>query len=100
LRSDEEFTKFYSQVLKSSEGLIDEPVLPRKQKIPRRIDDGADPPPFSDSSRNVQATVLDEVVNEINRRFDQENLKIVIDIENLLLSVLMINRLMYVFLIV
>ena len=30
--------------------------------------------------------VLDEVVNEINRRFDQENLNIVIDIEKLLLK--------------
>jgi len=34
LRSDEEFTKFYSRVLKSSEGLTDVPVLPRKLKIP------------------------------------------------------------------
>ena len=34
LRSDEEYTKFYLKVLEASKDLNDEPVLPRKQKIP------------------------------------------------------------------
>ena len=42
LRSDEEYTRFYQQVVRSSHGLTNEPTLPRKRKIPRRVDDGAE----------------------------------------------------------
>jgi len=54
--------------LRSSEGLTDEPVLPKKQKIPRRINDGADPHHFrtpAEMYRQQYLLVLDEVVNKI-----------------------------------
>ena len=38
LRSDKEYARFYQDVV-----LTDEPILPRRRKIPRRIKDGADP---------------------------------------------------------
>ena len=43
LRSDEEYTKFYQQVVQASQELTDEPVFPRKRKIPQHINDGTDP---------------------------------------------------------
>ena len=42
LRSEEEYSKFYEQVVQQSQGLTDEPVLPRKWKIPKRVNDEAD----------------------------------------------------------
>ena len=42
LRNDEEFKKFYTQVIRSSQGLTDEPTLPRKRKIPKRINHGVE----------------------------------------------------------
>ena len=41
LRSDDKFSVFYDDVLQSSQGLTDEPVLPRYRKIPRKLDDGS-----------------------------------------------------------
>ena len=89
LRSDEEYTKFYRKVLETSKDLTDEPVLPRKRKIPRRINDGADPHQHEtteDLHRQHYFQALDEVVNELTRRFDQRDIKVVAEIEKLLLS--------------
>ena len=84
LRSDEEYTKFYPQVVQSSQGLTEEPVLPRKRKIPRRVNDGADlhqyPTP-EDYHRQQYFQVLDEVTNELSRRFDQMDIRIVAEME-------------------
>ena len=42
LCSDEEFKKFYAQVLQRLQGLTNESTLPRKRKLPKRINDGAE----------------------------------------------------------
>ena len=89
LRSDEEYTKLYRKALEPSRDLTDEPVLPRKRKIPRRINDGADPhqhetPEDLHCQHYFQA--LDEVANELRRQFDQRDIKVVAEIEKLLLS--------------
>lgn len=89
LRNDEEYSKFYEQVLQLSQGLIDEPVLPRRRKIPRRVNDGADPhhPPCpKDWYRQQYFEALDEVTNELSQRFDQKDLHTVVEMEKLLLS--------------
>ena len=88
LRSDEEYTKFYRKVLEASKDLTEEPVLPRKRKIPRRLNDGADPHHHEspeDLHRQHYFQAIDEMVNELTRRFDQQDIKIVAEIEKLLL---------------
>ena len=89
LRSDEEYTKFYQKVVQSSQGLTDDPVLPRKRKAPRRIDEGADPHhPLNPENYHRQHyfEALDEVSNELSRRFDQQDIEIVAEMEKMLLS--------------
>ena len=89
LRNDEEFKKFYTQVIRSSQGLTDEPSLPRKRKLPKRINDGAESYQFNTPEgmhRQQYFLALDESVNELLRRFEQRDLSIIIDVENLLLK--------------
>ena len=89
LRSDEEYAKFYQDVLQTSQNLTDEPVLPRKRNIPRRINDGADPHQYEtpeEFHRQHYFQALDEVTSELSRRFDQQDIKIVAEVEKMLLS--------------
>lgn len=89
LRSDDKFTVFYDDVLQSSEGLTDEPVLPRYRKIPRRLDDGSQPHRFAspkDRYRHAYFEALEQTCGEIERRFDQSDLSVVLKIESLLLN--------------
>jgi hypothetical protein len=86
-RSDSAFDSFYEAVVAASQNLTDEPVLPRKRKIPRRLDDRTPshhPSTPTDLYRQKYFQVLDVVCEEIKRRFD--HLKIVADTESLLLD--------------
>ena len=74
LRNEVEFDKFYDQVVWSSQDLTDEPVLPRKRKLPRRVNNGADPHHHTcpkDFYRQQYFEVLDGVTNELSR-FDKK----------------------------
>ena len=89
LRSEEKFTTFYSDVIKLSEGLTDEPRLPRYRKAPRRLDDGAQSHCFTcPKDRYCQAyfEVLEQACGEIENRFNQSDLSVVSDIESLLVN--------------
>ena len=89
LRSDEEYAKFYQDVLQTSQNLTDEPVLPRERNIPRRINDGADPHQYEtpeEFHRQHYFQALDEVTSELSKRFDQQDIKIVAEVEKMLLS--------------
>ena len=80
---------FYKTVVAASQNLTDEPVLPRQRKLPRRIDDGApshQPSTPAELYRQKYFEALDVICEEINRRFDQKDLKVVADIERLLLD--------------
>ena len=75
LHSDEEFKIFYTQVMKSSQELTEKPVLPRKRKIPKRINDSAEAHQFSTPEamhRQQYFLALDEITNELLRRFDEQ----------------------------
>ena len=68
----EAFLRRHDSVVKESSGLTDDPVLPRKRKVPRRIDDGAEAHRFDtprDYYRQLYFEVLDVLCNEISRRF-------------------------------
>ena len=89
LRTEAAFTAFYQNVVKSSDGLTDEPVLPRYRRIPRRIDEGALPHRYmspEDRYRQAYLQVLDHACGEIENRFDQSDLAIVCMVESLLLD--------------
>ena len=47
LCNDEEFKMFNTQVIRSSQGLTDEPTLPRKRKILKRINNGVESHQFN-----------------------------------------------------
>lgn len=89
LRNDVEFDRFYEAAHQSSQDLTDEPVLPRKQKIPRRVNEGADPHQYEspkDYFRHQYFSALDEIANELSRRFDQKDMKVVMEVEKMILS--------------
>ena len=43
IQNEEAFESFYGGVVMASEGLTDEPFLPRYHNAPRGLDDGAQP---------------------------------------------------------
>ena len=88
-RNDSAFEEFYSAVISASENITDEPTLPRPRKLPCRIDDGApshQPMTPKDMYRQKYFEALDIVSEEIKRRFDQRDIKIVVEMEQLLLD--------------
>ena len=88
-RTDSAFEKFYSAVISASQNLTDESVLPRPRKLPRQINDGVpshQPSTPTEMYRQKCYEALDVVCEEIKRRFDQDDLKVVVEIEQLLLD--------------
>ena len=58
VRCEVKFDTFCADVMKSSEGLTDEPILPRFRKAPRRLDDGTQPHRFTCPKRKVSPGIL------------------------------------------
>ena len=85
---------FWKEVLTESRQLdIDEPALGRKRKASRRIEDdyshssiGFFHEKFEDFVRQIYFEVLDLLINAIKNRFEQEDYKRYIILENLLLK--------------
>ena len=85
---------FWKEVLTESRQLdIDEPALGRKRKASRRIEDdyshssiGFFHEKFEDFARQIYFEVLDLLINAIKNRFEQEDYKRYIILENLLLK--------------
>ena len=89
MRTDESFSTFYQGVLKESEGLTDEPVLPRYRRVPRRLDDGASPHRYTspeDRYRHAYLEALEQACGELENRFDQSDVTIICDMEALLVN--------------
>ena len=87
---DSAFDKFYKTTFKDSEGLTQEPALPRRRKIPERFENGAPGseahPSAKEYFRHHYITFLDMMICELKRRFDQPSFSILRDIETLILS--------------
>ena len=90
LRSDEQFTLFWQRVTaEAQERDIEEPILPRRRKVPRRIDDGSPgtfPNKVEDHYRPLYLEALDLITNCITRRFDQPGYQSYSKVEALLLK--------------
>ena len=90
-RSDDQFTAFYRSVVLEVEDHTDPPTLPKQIRMPKRFDGGSDnhhfsTPEFEDYFRQQYFEVLDLLAAEIERRFEQTSLKIISEIEQLLLK--------------
>ncbi len=84
-----QFDSFYASVISFSQGLTEEPVLPRYRRRPRRIDDGCSPHVFvtpKDLYRHIYFEVLENYHGEIERRFDHSDLLLASSLEKLLLN--------------
>lgn len=88
LRKNEKFDLFFDEVKSQSSSLTEEPILPRYRKAPKRYDDGSNPHQYQtpkDRYRHAYFEVLDVIAGELERRFDQPDIKIMSDIEQLIL---------------
>ena len=76
LRNDESFDKFWDKVQEKREQFsVGEAVLPRKRKVPKKLDDGFAPNEFlattKDLYRQIYFEALDTITSTITDRFDQ-----------------------------
>ena len=89
IRSDEKFQSFFEAVQGEATGKCDPPVLPRKRRVPRRIDDGGDQHHFStieDLYRAKYFEAIDCVKEELKRCFQQANFLFICEIESMLIN--------------
>ena len=89
LRSDKEFNEFYLSTVKEAKDITDEPILPRQKRLPQRYDDGSINYNYTSPQeyyRRLYYEVLDLLVNELSRRFDQKTFDILEEFERLLLD--------------
>ena len=92
LRSDQDASLFYSKILKIAQDnpVVGDPKLPRKRKVPRKIDHGraaaehhTDPETFY---RQIYYETVDLITSRIKDCFDQEDFKIYVACEQLIIN--------------
>ena len=91
LRSDSNFDLFWRKAEITRQKFdIDAPELPRKRKLPRRLDDGNAEPEFSSDCkqhfRQQYFEAFDLIVNSITGRFDQIGYKVYKNLQDLLIN--------------
>ena len=92
IRTDQSFHLFFTLVKNLSQSLnVEEPVLPRKRKVPRHFDDGRANNSFfseavEDWYRVAYFEALDLVIEAIKDRFDQPGYAIYRNLEELLVK--------------
>ena len=84
------FDCFYGWAIEESKSFTEEPKLPRKRKLPRRLDNGSSAAHQHSSPKEMDHQIyyeaIDTVSEEVKRRFDQSHICLIRDLENLLLS--------------
>ena len=86
LKTDERFDDLWSTVLKKSENLVEEPVLKRPRKIPKKLDQ-PQPKIYSSPKEYYQEIYLDslnKLTSYIEERFQQEGYETYKNLENLI----------------
>ena len=86
-RTESKFDLFYNQIIQQSSALTEQPKLPRYRKIPR-FDERENPHRYlipKDRYRHIYYEAIELVAGEVERRFDQPDLKVIKDLEMLLL---------------
>ena len=80
---------FTLSTVKEAKDITDEPILPRQKRLPQRYDDGSINYNYTSPQeyyRRLYYEVLDLLVNELSRRFDQKTFDILEEFERLLLD--------------
>lgn len=91
MRDDASFERFWTKTTSFAEELgIEEPQLPRRRKVPRRLESGNAEPEFPTSVashyRRMYFEGLDLIVSCIKDRFDQPGYRIYTELECLILK--------------
>jgi len=90
VRNDSSFDLFWKRTCTAGEKLdINDPTLPRRRKIPRRLDDGSEqsfPETVEQHYRIVYFEALDLIIACVSNRFDQPGYKTYSNVQNLLLK--------------
>ena len=91
LRSDSNFSLFWQKVTKRAATLnVDSPSLPRRKKVPRRLEvgstDGDFPTTPKDYYRPIYFQALDLITTCINDRFNQTGYQMYRNVQDLLLK--------------
>ena len=89
LRNQVTYETFYKTVVANAEDLTDEPILPRKKKVPQRIDSGAQSHCYASPSeyfRQQYFEVIDTLICELARRFSQPSFSILEEMETVLID--------------
>ena len=89
MRNEAKFEDFYTEVLRESTNLTEEPILPHQRKRPRRLDNGAIPHRYEtpkDRHHYMYLEVTELTAGEVERRFIQKDLSIVNEIESTLIE--------------
>lgn len=89
MRNEAKFDAFYSEVILDSINLTSEPALPCQRKRPRTLDDGASPHRYKtlkDRHRHMYFEVTELNAGEVEKRFIQNDLGIVNEIESILIK--------------
>ena len=91
-RNDNAYNLFWERVCKKQNELnVNDPSLPRKRRLPRRLEDGSAEMyyfPFSpkDHYRQIYFQTLDAAMNCIKERFDQPDFKMYVNLQELFLK--------------
>jgi len=91
IRSEESFNLFWEKVNSlAAKDDVNDPVLPRKRKVPRRFDDGNAEPEHDDSPKDMYRRIyyesLDLLVQAIEDRFNQPGYRMYSNLETLLMK--------------
>ena len=91
IRSDEAFDLFWAKVSSTAELLdVGEPHLPRRHKLPRRIDEGTSTGDFHSTPKEYYRQhyyqAVDTIIMCITDRFDQPGYRVYSEVEQLLLK--------------
>lgn len=87
-RSDSAFDDFYKATVKEAEELTQPPVLPRQRKVPKRYDDEGHHhfTSVEDYYRRQYYELLDLLLSELDRRFQQPSFQVMKSMEDLLIK--------------
>ena len=88
IRNESKFNPFYDHVIHESQSLTANSELPKSRKLPRMLGHGSSAPHQHLSPRDMcRQEAVDTVSEEVKRRFDQSDIKLIQDVETLLLIV-------------
>ena len=87
----ERFENFFNSVIETARDVgVNDPLLPRKRKVPANLVDALEPIPIYSSIREMYqgfySSALETMINNIKNRFQHRGYEMVTNLENLLLK--------------